>query len=34
MPNILIVAGLVRAPGRRGIKPAEMAPPWHEDREL
>lgn len=38
LPLVIIFAGLVRTlvrrAGRRGITPAEMAPPTHDDRQL
>ena len=38
LPLVIIFAGLVRTlvrrSGRRGITPAEMAPPTHDDRQL
>ncbi len=38
LPLVIIFAGLVRTlvrrTGRRGITPAEMAPPTHDDRQL
>ena len=38
LPLVIIFAGLVRTlvrrAGRRGITPAEMAPPSHDDRQL
>lgn len=38
LPLVIVFAGLVRTlvrrTGRRGITPAEMAPPAHDDRQL
>lgn len=38
LPLVIIFAGLlrtlVRRAGRRGITPAEVAPPSHDDRQL
>ena len=38
LPLVIVFAGLVRTlvrrTGRRGITPAEMAPPSHDDRQL
>jgi len=38
LPLVIVFAGLVRTlvrrTGRRGITPAEMAPPTHDDRRL
>lgn len=38
LPLVIIFAGLVRTlvrrMGRRGITPAEVAPPSHDDRQL
>lgn len=37
-PLVIVLAGLVRTlvrrSGRRGITPAELAPPPHDDRQL
>ncbi|CAN7466925.1 hypothetical protein [Bosea sp. LjRoot237] len=38
LPLVIVFAGLVRTlvrrSGRRGITPAELAPPPHDDRQL
>ncbi|WID96371.1 hypothetical protein QO058_27215 [Bosea vestrisii] len=38
LPLVIVLAGLIRTlvrrSGRRGITPAEVAPPPHDDRQL